>query len=187
MRAIFILPCCAFLGVFVTDCRSETCDFDLSGICDIADIDALTTDVALGDNDLLFDLNEDAQVDEQDVDKWLLDAAILNGFGGAYLAGDANLDGSVNAADLMTVGLHWQSSVQGWSNGDFHSDGIVNARDLNEVAKNWQKTAPQQATSVPEPLSYLLLLFGGLGFAHIVRHVPWIPGRLCADGYDTNC
>ncbi len=123
----------------VSHTNPNPCDFNASGFCNVADLDLLATDIVVGDNDLRFDMNGDELVDRQDVDIWLFDAALVNGFESAYLSGDADLNGFVDAADLMTIGLHWQSSVMGWSRADFTMDGEINARDLNELAKNWQK------------------------------------------------
>jgi hypothetical protein len=80
------------------------------------------------------------------------------------LLGDANLDGTVNAADLNDLGLSWLGNQATWSTGDFTGDGTVNAQDLNKLALNWQQSVPQVA-SVPEPSSTILsivLVFCGL-------------------------
>ncbi len=149
----------------VSQINPAPCDFNASGFCNVADLDLLTSDVVVGNNDLRFDMNGDELVNRQDVDVWLLDAALLNGFESDYLPGDANLDGSINASDLMTLALNWQGNVLGWSNADFILDGRVDARDLNELAKNWQKTLPSRPAAVPEPMSFLLMFFGaGLVF-----------------------
>ena len=144
----------------VSHTNPNPCDFNASGFCNVGDLDLLTIDIVEGNNDPRFDMNGDELVDEHDVDIWLLDAALLNGFDSAYLRGDADLDGSVNAVDLMTVGLNWRGSVLGWSNADFTLDGVINAHDLNELAKNWQKTIPRRPAAVPEPMSFLLMFFG---------------------------
>ena len=48
------------------------------------------------------------------------------------LYGDANLDGSVNAADLSKV-LTAYGGTGTWATGDFNYDGTVNAADLSKV------------------------------------------------------
>ena len=51
--------------------------------------------------------------------------------------GDANLDGSVNAADMNVIGLNWQDFVDSWGQGDLNGDGFVDAVDLNLLGMNW--------------------------------------------------
>ena len=100
----------------------------------------------------LIPLNGDAIVDEQDRDRWLLDAAVANGYTSAYLPGDANLDGSVDAQDLMMIGLNWQAQVRSWGDGDFNLDLAVDREDLNMLALNWQKSLSR---ANPVPVAFL--------------------------------
>src|SRR5262249_7228010 len=83
------------------------------------------------------------------------------------LAGDANLDGVVDAADLGALASHW-GATDYWAGGDFDYNGIVNVDDLNLLAMNWQSSGPSLAdslaalglppTGVPEPTGAALLL-----------------------------
>ena len=45
-------------------------------------------------------------------------------------AGDANLDGKVNSADISIVEAHMGQTDAWWEKGDFNHDGVVNAQDL---------------------------------------------------------
>ena len=143
-------------------------DFDIDGVIGLSDIDVLVQAIVTGDSNPMFDLTGDGNVDQLDLDDWLQGAAKENGLMDGYLFGDANLDGSVNAADLNILGLNWQQSVSRWSGGDFTVDGNVDAGDLNKLALNWQQTislAAASNTSVPEPAALtvalgLLLLVG---------------------------
>ena len=54
------------------------------------------------------------------------------------VAGDANNDGRVDAADLNILALTWQQSVTPSSGADFNHDGFIDAGDLNVLALNWQ-------------------------------------------------
>lgn len=129
------------------------CDFDNDGVCDGTDINLLMNELVDGTNDPLYDLNADGVIDEADRDAWLSEAATENGFAQPYLLGDANLDGSVNAADLNAVGLNWQTGTNDWTQGNFSGSG-VNAADLNAVGLNWQRSiaaARVVAPSVAEP------------------------------------
>jgi hypothetical protein len=161
----------------VSHSNPNPCDLNASGFCNVADLDLLATDIVEGNNDPRFDMNADNLVDQQDVDIWLLDAALVNGFESAYLSGDADLNGSVNAADLMTLGLHWRQSVTGWSRADFIMDGEINAQDLNAIAMNWQKTISRRPAAVPEPMSFLLMFFALPLFFQLTRR---LKGRLLA-------
>ena len=87
---------------------------------------------------------------------WLAEAATINGFSEPYLAGDANLDGTVNAMDLNSVGVNWQQNFGAWSRGDFNADNSVNATDLNSLGVNWQDSVAI-AVPVPEPAVALML------------------------------
>ncbi|MGA2233401.1 MAG: dockerin type I domain-containing protein, partial [Tepidisphaeraceae bacterium] len=62
------------------------------------------------------------------------------------LAGDANLDGIVNFADLLSVAQNFNHTLDthgdpiDWADGDFNYDGNVNFADLLLVAQNFNKT-----------------------------------------------
>jgi hypothetical protein len=59
----------------------------------------------------------------------------------AELAGDANMDGTVNSKDLAIVNSNWLGSpsngVTNWQVGDFNYDGTVNSKDFALVNGNW--------------------------------------------------
>jgi hypothetical protein len=88
-------------------------------------------------------------------------------------AGDSDLDGVVDVADLGVLASHWQSSAA-WAGGDFDYNGIVDVADLGLLATNWQKpTARPWAfgdalaslglpnASVPEPTGLLMTILLG--------------------------
>jgi hypothetical protein len=56
----------------------------------------------------------------------------------AAIPGDANLDGSVNIADLGILAGNWQGSGKTWVDGDFNGDGEVTIADLGVLAAHWQ-------------------------------------------------
>jgi hypothetical protein len=53
------------------------------------------------------------------------------------IAGDSNLDGQVDIADLGALASHWQSTAE-WMGGDFDYSGFVDEADLGLLAGNWQ-------------------------------------------------
>jgi hypothetical protein len=93
-------------------------------------------------------------------------------------AGDANLDGQVDVADLGALASNWQTSAV-WTGGDFDYNGSVDVNDLGLLATNWQAgvggpLGPSLAaaaaglglpvSAVPEPLtSGVLMVLGSAG------------------------
>ena len=77
---------------------------------------------------------------------------------GYVLAGDANLDGTVNAADFNVLAANFNTATpNGWAEGDFNDDGVVNAMDFAALAANYglELFSPSAGASlgavVPEP------------------------------------
>ena len=150
---------------------SSALDFNADGDFDVMDVDLLVGEMVAGTNEQLFDLSGDGNVDESDLSQWLSDAALANGFAEAYLPGDSNLDGTIDAVDLNNLAIHWQQDVASWLAGDFAVDGNVDSIDLNELAINWLRTIPVAASDsvmAPEPSSWLLAALG-LAIAHRIR------------------
>jgi hypothetical protein len=138
-------------------------DFNNDSNVDILDIDSLVGEIVAGTNDAVFDFSGEGTVDDADLTQWLSEAATHNGFSEAYLHGDSNLDGSVDATDLNNLALNWRKDVARWSAGDFKPDGVVDSGDLNELALNWHQaisTASTANSPVPEPSALFLMLVG---------------------------
>ena len=75
------------------------------------------------------------------------------------IAGDANLDGQVDAADATILAANWQTLAGAtWAMGDFNGDERVDDADATLLATNWQ-AGVSAAASVPEPST----LAGSLG------------------------
>lgn len=160
--------------------EAPSCDFNEDGACDLVDIDSLTSQgdlkIGVAAADPRFDLNGDTVLDTGDIDVWLSQVGEARGFTAAVLAGDADLNGTVEAADLNAVGLSWQQGGKVWSEGDFDGSGTVDASDLNVVGLNWQKSvAAAAAASVPEPTSLVILSTLGFFLAGLRRQIS--PGR----------
>ena len=138
-------------------------DFNNDSDVDVRDIDALVEEIVDGTNKTIFDLTGDGTVDKIDLTQWLSGAATHNGFGQeAYLAGDSDLDGKVDAMDLNSLALNWRQDSALWSTGDFNADGMVNAADLNGLALNWRSElmAASANAPVPEPSAFFLSFAG---------------------------
>jgi hypothetical protein len=75
------------------------------------------------------------------------------------MAGDANIDGVVNALDFNALATHFGQSSQTWSGADFNADGVVNTIDFNALASNFGSSYnPNPAGSlgalIPEPAGF---------------------------------
>jgi hypothetical protein len=88
------------------------------------------------------------------------------------LAGDANMDWTVNVSDLTALLNNYNKTGQVWENGDFDYNGIVNVADLTALLNNYNKTAPAglvgAGSTVPEPGTMAMLLaalIGSLAYA----------------------
>ena len=75
--------------------------------CDLDDVDRLYDDILAGVAGGPSDLDGSGTVDNADIDDWLATAGAENGK--VYLAGDANLDGTVGGGDFTTLAAKlWQ-------------------------------------------------------------------------------
>jgi hypothetical protein len=98
--------------------------------------------------------------------------------------GDANLDGTVNFSDLLTLAANYGLTTADWAQGDFNYDNTVNFSDLLTLAANYGSSlspsaaesngispsfaaqwnlAVSEVSSVPEPTSIGLLAIGATG------------------------
>ena len=88
--------------------------------------------IAAGTNEASFDMTGDGLVDLADRDAWLTVAgAANNASGGAYLLGDADLDGFVDTSDFNIWNNNKFTNVAEWCQGDFNADGVVDTSDFN--------------------------------------------------------
>jgi hypothetical protein len=93
------------------------------------------------------------------------------------IAGDANMDGWVDIADLGILAANWQLTGRSWEQADFNYDGIVDIADLGMLAANWQTGAGDETplfsqalemfdlfdrVEIPEPTGISLLGLVGL-------------------------
>ena len=145
-------------------------DFNGDLALDCADVDALVAELASNGMSLVFDVNSDAMVDHQDLDEWLTIAGEFN-IGGAYLPGDANLDGFVDVSDFGIWNQHKFSADNGWCGADFNADGVTDVSDFGIWNTN-KFTASNKVAAVPEPGAGMLCLVGCISLVRISRRKP---------------
>ena len=78
---------------------------------------------------------------------------------GYTLAGDANLDGSVDTVDFGFLAQNFSGSGKAWNQGDFNYDGTTNTADFTALSQNFNQLLPAPAlwAFVPEPSAGLCL------------------------------
>ncbi len=113
-------------------------DFNIDGLWNLLDIDALTNAIAAGSMNLGFDMNGDGVIDGLDLTEgtvgWLAVGGARNPTltgGNPFLPGDANLDGVVDISDFNLWNSNKFTVVADWSKGDFNADGNVDISDFN--------------------------------------------------------
>ncbi len=156
------IPGDQFVTVSFTSPFSE-CDFNGSGMCDGDDIDLLIQNIAIGPPDPgTYDLTNDGLVNRDDRDEWLVQAGAENlASQGAYLLGDANLDGVVDGQDFIDWNTNKFTSQAAWTRGDFSADGLVDGQDFILWNTNKFQSADGIA-AVPEPATGVVGLSLGL-------------------------
>jgi hypothetical protein len=107
---------------------SPSGDYDLNGLLDARDINALSAAARTGGNDLAFDLNADRRVNEDDRTAW------VRTFKKTWF-GDADLDGLFGSGDLVTVfqAGQYEDAValnSAWETGDWNGNGDFETGDL---------------------------------------------------------
>ena len=116
--------------------------------------------IADGTNDLAFDLTGDGLVNSSDLAAWLGEAgAAMLPSGNPFLPGDANLDGTVGAADFTIWNNNRFTSQASWCRGDFNADGVIDGKDL--LIWNGNKDIPPTAVLIDDTAKVIQRQHGG--------------------------
>ena len=107
-----------------------------------------------------FDLNGDAVLDNDDIDLWLSEAAMINELVSSYRRGDTELDRDVDITDFNVLASHFDPAGDGypnngpfWDEGNF--DGDDDITDFNLLAANFAPSG-YSTSAIPEPSTMLL-------------------------------
>ena len=116
-----------------------------------------------------LDLNSDSVVNNDDLDLWLAEAAIDNGYDSAYKKGDTNLDRTVDLQDFLNLANHFDpagtANSHSWGNGNSDGNNTIDLSDYAVLASNFNPLpyGSQVDASVPEPSAMLLALLAICG------------------------
>ncbi len=143
-------------------------DFDGDSVYGVGDIDLLTRASASGENELIYDLNGDWLVNQNDVRVWTKDLAQI-------WIGDTNVDGEFNTSDLVIVlerGKYETDTAAVWSEGDWTGDGRFNTGDFVAALQDGgYELGSQPVVTVPEPCGTLLCFVGWFGVVASFRRI----------------
>jgi hypothetical protein len=120
-------------------------DHNRDGLLDLADV-TLQIDAIRG-ADSQFDLNQDGQIDQGDLETW------IRTLKGTWI-GDADLDGYFDSHDLIVVlseGKYENGLPATWSQGDWNGDRRFATSDLVAALRDGGYQAGRRAPSVAVP------------------------------------
>ena len=121
------------MGSVETGMSSVNGDFNNDGNWDCDDIDALTAETAAGTNNAMFDMTGDGLVNGADIAEWLVVGGAMNPAatgGNPFLAGDADLNGSVDGADFIAWNANKFTTSTAWCGGNFDGNGATDGGDF---------------------------------------------------------
>lgn len=126
-------------------------DFDFDSELSAVDVDLLSRQVSNQTNRLSFDLDQNGELNQADVDELLQSAMRLNG--------DTDFDGMVGFPDFLILAANFGRTDDDlrWSSGDFDSSGEVAFLDFLILSRNFGE-AFGSAVTIPEPTTQLQTL-----------------------------
>lgn len=130
-------------------------DFDNNKQLDVGDLDLLSSDIRSEKPHLIFDMNNDGQIDYADREFWIVSLA------NTYI-GDSNLDGEFNTGDFIEVfqaGKYETGELAHWNEGDWNGDQLFDSGDFIAAFQHggYELGARPAVITVPETSS---LAFG---------------------------
>lgn len=144
-------------------------DFDNNGVIDATDIDLIGTAVRAASTDIKYDLDKNAQVNNDD--SMYLVNVILKTW-----AGDSNLDKVFDSGDFVAVFSigEYEDGIagnSGWADGDWNLDANFDTGDLVFAFQEggFEKGPRAAVAAVPEPASLVSLGLGLLALAAKLR------------------
>lgn len=153
---------------------TELGDFDGNGILDVDDLNELTLSIHHGENDSIYDLNGDGNVDHNDRTFWVKD--LKNTF-----FGDANLDQLFDSRDVVIVfqAGQFEDAIAGnsnWESGDWDGDCDFTTSDLILAFREDSfENGPRRSLVLPEPVNSwpIVLLLCRIVVCRVERKRPW--------------
>lgn len=128
-------------------------DYNNDGVWTASDLDFLSEGIRQGSQDWRLDLSNNGTVTLEDRRRWIEDLV------GSHF-GDANLDGSFDSGDFVTVfqgGLYETSAAAGWEAGDFSGDALFDSSDLTlALSLGAYEEGGAAAHAIPEPTNAAL-------------------------------
>ena len=149
------------------------CDFNGNSLCDVADVNLMFAqgDLVIGKSVFAgnqYDLDNDLDIDNQDVDLWLAMAATENGYGTPFRRGDTDdigpgtmrdvdiTDFNALASNFTPVGDGDPTNGPFWHEANFDGDDDTDITDFNFVVTNVAPTGSGGTAAIPEPSSIAL-------------------------------
>jgi hypothetical protein len=111
-------------------------DVSQDGIVDVFDVDAMLREIRGMTNSPTFDLTDDGNVNQADLD------LLVHDFLGTTV-GDSDLDGRVDRFDVVRLARYFGSTVDSWAKSDFNGDGLVDFVDLELLRENYVAVRPE--------------------------------------------
>ena len=161
----------AYFDDFVVRELGQLGDFDFDGDVDLDDLDQYNGNIGASPTGALeaLDLDADGNIDQDDMIQHYTQLVQTSDGGQGTVAGDANLDGTVNVlGDGFLLVANLGNSSTSWAQGDFNGDQTVDVlRDgfalvANLGATNGNASSTSSVSAIPEAGSISLLTLTGI-------------------------
>ncbi len=148
------------LSQLYTNDQSIEGDFNQDGFLDSTDIDLLGLALRNGNQESIYDVNNDQRVNSDDYQFWI--ASLKRTW-----RGDATMDGQFQEHDLIQVmqAGQYEDTIRGnsrWWSGDWNGDAEFTTADLVASFQDGGYLRGARAVAIPEPSSWGLLSVASL-------------------------